>query len=254
MNHLCIVGYWNSGTTLLVDLLRKHPQLRLRHARYKPNLEDRSLVKMLRRLGHDFIRFEPRYQRVIEHGWDWYQQPQLSEAERARFRRMFLRHYRVKPPQWLLLKNPWLWFMPDFLRENFTEDQMRYVVILREGGMQAASKDYWLRDPADPPALLRARGQFWVRAMEFFYQHWHDRPDVYVMRYENLCADPVGEVQALLQWIGLAVDPLRARLPQRLTNRTDKLDQLPPGLREELLAAIASMQARIDVDYPVQEE
>lgn len=250
MNNLFIVGYWNSGTTLLVDLLRKHPELKLRHARYKPNLEDRSLVKMLRRLGHDFIRFEPRYQRVNEQGWDWYQQPQLDEKQQKRFRRMFLRHYKVKPPQWLLLKNPWLWFMPDFLRENFSEDQMRYVVIIREGGMQAASKDYWLRDKENPEALLMARGKFWVRAMEYFYEHWHGRSDVYVMRYEILCADPVGQVEALLQWIDLEVEPLKPHLPTKLTNRTDKIDNLSAELKSQLLDIIAPMQEQIDRDYP----
>ena len=127
---------------------------------------------------------------------------------------------------------------------------MKYVVIIREGGMQAASKDYWLRDQENPEALLMARGKFWVRAMEYFYQHWHNRDDVYVMRYENLCADPVKQVGKLLEWLDLELAPLIPHLPTKLTNRTDKIDGLAPELRQELMGIIGPMQQQIDEDYP----
>lgn len=248
---LFIVGYWNSGTTLLVDLLRKHPTLRLRHARYKPNLEDRSIVKMLRRMGQDFIRFEENYRRVNEEGFTHYQEAAFDEPQRQTFRRRFWRWYRVRSSRWLLLKNPWLWFMPNFLRSSFAEDEMRYVIIIRDGAMQAVSKDYWQRKTDAPEAKLMARARFWVRAMEYFYDHWHGREDVYVMRYEALCADTEGEIQRLCAWLGLAFDPLRAHLPQGLSNRTGKLDRLDPGLKAQVQAIVGPMQARLEGDYPV---
>ena len=61
MKALFIVGYWNSGTTLLVDVLRKHPILSLRKARYKPNLEERTIKKILKRLDSDFWDFSDEY-------------------------------------------------------------------------------------------------------------------------------------------------------------------------------------------------
>lgn len=249
MQILFIVGYWNSGTTLLVDLLRKHPALRLRRARYKPNLEDRSMVKILRRMGGDFIRFDENYQTVIEQGFGHYHEPAFDAEKRKTFRRRFGQKYRVSPQQWLLLKNPWLWFMPKFLKQNFAQDEVRYLVILREGSMQAVSKDYWLRNTEDPEAKLMARGRFWVRAMEYFYQHWHGREDVWVMRYENLCADTEGEMKRLCQWLGLDFAPLAPTLPSNLSNRTDKIDQLEPHLRVRLQAITGPMQAQLERDY-----
>jgi hypothetical protein len=247
---LFIVGYWNSGTTLLVDLLRQHPTLRLRHARYKPNLEDRSIVKMLRRMGQDFIRFEANYRRVNEEGFAHYQEAAFDAAQRETFRRRFWRWYRVRPSQWLLLKNPWLWFMPNFLRSSFAEDQMRYLIIIRNGAMQTVSKDYWQRHTDDPEAKLRARARFWVRAMEYFYAHWHGRDDVYVMRYEALCEDTEGEIRRLCTWLGLPFAPLQAHLPEGLSNRTGKFDRLDPKLKGEVEQIIGPMQARLDGDYP----
>ena len=103
MKILLIVGYWNSGTTLLVDILRKHPKLTLRRARWLPNLEERTIQKLLQRLGSDFIQFDENYKTVVNQGFTHYQEPQFDEEQSQQFERLFNQKFGVKEPKILLL-------------------------------------------------------------------------------------------------------------------------------------------------------
>ncbi len=64
-----IVRYWNSGTTLLVDVLRKHPAFAFKRARFKPNLEDRTIIKILRRFDAGFIKLDDYYREINQNGF-----------------------------------------------------------------------------------------------------------------------------------------------------------------------------------------
>ncbi len=246
MNILLIPGHWNSGTTLLVDIMRQHPSIRLRHARYKPNLEDRIFVKIMRRLGLKMIQFDPFYERTIEQGWDHYQQPQPEATKLARFRRIFGRKHRVRAKQWLLFKNPWLLFLPDFLIQLFVRDQVKYVIILRDGIHQVVSKDYWKRDTDEPERKLIARAHFWVRCMEYYLDHWQGRPDVLTLRYETLCQQPAEQISAICDFVGLDATPLVVQLPTHYTLRTTNWDRLDPALQKQVQEIVAPMQAQLD--------
>ena len=140
MNIVFIVGYWNSGTTLLTDILRKHPTLKLKKARYKPNLEERTIRKILKKLGTDFFDFGD-YSEVIANGFKNYKQPQFDENQRYKFRKSFNWYFGVSKSHRLLLKNPFLFFFNNFIEENFATDTVKKIVILRNGYSQAVSKD-----------------------------------------------------------------------------------------------------------------
>lgn len=252
MKAMFIVGYWNSGTTLLVDLLRKHPEIWLRRARYKPNLEERTFVKILRRMGGDFIRFDANYATVNREGFVHYREPDFGPEKLATFRRRFGLHFWVPASKTLLLKNPWLFFNPQFLQQVFATDDIRTSIVLRHGAMQVVSKDYWKRSDGDPAEHLIARAHFWVRAMEFFFEHWQPRPDVLVLRYENVCHDPEGQIGQLLAHADLSAEPLLPHLP-KLSNRTSKWRELDPALRKQVWDIVAPMQARLDALYPVSD-
>ena len=126
MEALFIVGHWNSGTTLLVELLRKHPQLALKQARWKPELEERTTLKLLRKMGYPTLYFGPQhYENVLKaEGFGFWQQPNMDATTMERFRCRWYRAFRPRGGRQLLLKNPWLFFYPDFIREAFAQDTL----------------------------------------------------------------------------------------------------------------------------------
>ena len=252
MKALFIVGHWNSGTTLLVDLLRKHPDLALKKARYKPNLEETSTQKLLARQGYPLIDFGHDYDRVLEHqGFDYWQQPQLSPQELAKFQKRWYRKFAPSKGKMLLWKNPWLFFYPQFIDQAFSQDMLRKVYILRDGHSQVVSKDYWKRTDGDAAAKLIARAHFWVYCMEWFFQTWDQDPDCLTLRYESVTGQPEASMRQICDHAGLDFSPLEAHLPPALENRLKNWNRLEPGLQAEVEAIIMPMQERIDARFPV---
>lgn len=253
MKALFIVGYWNSGTTLLVDVLRHHPDLELRRARWKPNLEERTIRKILNRLGADFIELGD-YSEVIKHGFVHYQEPEFNEAQYQQFKQTFERKFWVREPKCLLLKNPWLFFMPNFIEEQFKECQIKKLMIIRQGTDQVVSKDYWKRKTkteAERVEKLRARAQFWVRAMEYYFEYWHDQADTLTIRYENLCLRPSFYFERICQFMGMEFKDFAHKVPQQLSNRQTLWQELPANYQQMVLEIVEDMQEKIDRKLPV---
>ncbi len=250
MKSLFIVGFWNSGTTLLVDILRKHPTLKLKKARYKPNLEERTIRKILKKVGTDFFDFGD-YSEVIENGFKNYHQPQLDEKQKKRFRKSFVWHFGVSKNKMLLLKNPWLFYFQDFIADNFKEDNMKKIVILRSGYSQVVSKDYWLRDKENPEKRLISRAIFWQKSMERYFETWYKDPDCLTIRYENLCTHPEEITRQVCTFLGLPFEPLKNSLPPAFENRMTKWNQLEDRLKAEVDQHIKDIQAKIDEHFPV---
>lgn len=240
-----ITGYWNSGTTLLVDILRKHPEVRLRRARYKPNLEERTIVKILRKLGEDFIHLDPDYTNILQNGFSQYHQPFQTEQNRIAFRKIFDRKFRVPEDKVLLLKNPWLFFMPDFLDQTFADIRPGKIIILRDGPGQVVSKDYWKRNTENPEHQLLARAKFWVKAMEYYFAHWYQREDTLTLSYDHLCNNPAMVIQQICEFSGIPFDPLAPTLPGHYHNRRTNWKNLDEELQEKVLSIVSPMQERI---------
>ncbi|MDH5720178.1 MAG: sulfotransferase [Spirochaetia bacterium] len=249
MNAIFIVGYWNSGTTLLVDLLRKHPEVKLKRARYKPNLEERDIVKILKKFGSDFIQLGD-YSDINENGFQNYKETKFNDEQKEKFNKIFMKKFGVKNNKYLLLKNPWLFFMPNFIKEQFSNLNMKKILILRHGHSQVVSKDYWLRDTDRPEQKLFARAKFWVRSMEFFFENWHNK-ETLVMRYENVCQNPLNAMKEICDFIGIDLAPIENSVPKKLENKMGKWNQLPEELKKEIDIIIKPMQEKIDKAYPL---
>jgi len=249
MNAIFIVGYWNSGTTLLVDLLRKHPDVKLKRARFKPNLEERDIVKILKKLGSDYIQLGD-YSEVIENGFSNYNETSFQAEKKEKFNKEFMKRFSVKEPKYLLLKNPWLFFMPNFIKSQFSELNMKKILILRHGHSQVVSKDYWMRDTERPELKLFARAKFWVRSMEYFFENWHNK-DTLIMRYESVCENPHKMMKKICDHIGINIEPIEKNIPEKLENRLGKWNQLPEDLKNEIDVIIKPMQDKLDKHYPV---
>lgn len=248
MKALFIVGHWNSGTTLLVDVLRKHPELRLQRARWKPNLEDRNIRKILWRLKTDFPEFG-EYEDVNENGFLNYPQPDFGAEDYQRFRKLFGKKYN--PGQHtLLLKNPWLLFFPKLMAEAFAEDEVKFVFIVRDGRSQVTSKDYWLRSSTPEQHLLN-RATFWTRCMEYFQEHWSQKPNMLVLRYENLCTHPEKSIQQVCEHQGLDFAPLAKHMPEAFENRMSKWNKLTDLQKANVQERILSTQQELDRKYKV---
>lgn len=244
-----IVGYWNSGTTLLTDVLRKHEELKLKHARFKPNLEDRSIVKMLKKLGHDFIDIDNYYQEINSHGFQNYIEPNFTEVEKRKFQKLFNKKYSTESTT-LLLKNPWLWFMHNFIEDNFEDWRIKKICIIREGAIQAVSKDYWLKDD-EPEKMLLARAKFWSRSIEYFFDHWHQDPNTLTIRYESLCYNPRQALQDVCDFCDIQFSSVAKAVPAFLENRRNKWEKLDPDLKQQVIELTEAAQQKIDKEYPI---
>lgn len=246
-----IVGYWNSGTTLLVDVLRKHPAFAFKRARFKPNLEDRTIIKILRRFDAGFIKLDDYYREINQNGFKNYKEPQFSEEQQERFIKIFNSKYGVGDKKTLLLKNPWLWFMHEHISNHYTDWNIKKIVIIRDGAMQTASKDYWLRAD-DPERMLMARAKFWVRSMEYYFDHWHKDPNTYTIRYENLCYAPRETLMELCDFMNVDFNEIAPHTPALLENRRDKWEQLDRTLRFGVTDIVGDMQRKVDELFPVR--
>lgn len=251
MNIVFIVGYWNSGTTLLTDILRKHPELKLKQARYKPNLEERKIRKILKQLNTDFFDFGD-YSEVIANGFVNYQQPKFNEEERKKFRRAFDWAFGVSKRKHLLLKNPYLFFFNDFIEENFATDKVKKIVILRNGRAQAVSKDYWLRDKENPEKRLISRAIFWRKAMERYFETWYHDPNCLTIRYENLCKRPNAIIQQVCSFLDLPFSPIKDNLPVAFENRMTNWEKLEKHLKQQVVEQVQEIQDKIDAQFPVK--
>ena len=250
-NAVFIVGYWNSGTTLLVDVLRKHPELVFKRARWKPNLEDRTIIKILRKFNAGFINLDDYYREINNNGFENYHEPEFDEEDKARFVKIFNRKYGVRKNKTLLLKNPWLWFMYNFISNHFTGWNIKKIVIIRDGAMQTASKDYWLR-VAEPERMLFARAKFWVRSMEYYFKYWFKDEQTLSIRYENLCYHPRETLIEICDFLGLDYESIAAHTPAVLENRRDKWLAIDKSLRFRVSEITADMQRQVDDVLPVK--
>ena len=251
MNGLFIVGYWNSGTTLLTDVLRKHPDLSLKKGRFLPNLEERTLQKLFSKMGTPFFDFGD-YSEVIENGFANYRSPEWSEEQMHTFRKMFDRHFSVSPGQHLLLKNQWLFFYKEWIDRQFAKDNIKKIVILRNGYAQAVSKDYWMRGDLPPEKQLVARSIFWRKAMEYYFETWYKDPDCLTLRYENLCTHPEDTIETICSFLSLPFEPLQRKLPEAFVNRMTKWLQLEPAFQQQVIQEIKGVQNRIDDAFPLK--
>ncbi len=246
-----IVGYWNSGTTLLVDVLRKHSDLAFKRARWKPNLEDRTIIKILRKFGADFIKLENYYEEIIKNGFSNYHEPTFNHTDKQRFIKIFNRKYGVRNGKTLLLKNPWLWFMHKFINSHFIDWDIKKIVIIRDGAMQTASKNYWLR-VAEPERMLLARAKFWVKSMEYYFDHWHTDQNTLAIRYENLCYHPRETLIEICTFLDIDFAKIAAHTPAVLENRRDKWEAIDKNLRLKVSEITADMQRKVDDVLPVK--
>ncbi|MEL6535933.1 MAG: sulfotransferase [Bacteroidota bacterium] len=250
---LIINGHWNSGTTLLVDLLRKHPDLDFRQARFKPELEERTTLKLLRNLGYEPIPFGVNYDLVTKNqGFAyWEEPPLLPEGKLLKMSKAWHRKFNPRGGKKSLLKNPWLLFYPETLRQLTQQDQVHYIYILRDGRSQVTSRDYW-KNESKPEQHLIARAHFWVYCMEWFLDKWQPDSNCLVVRYENLTAHPEASLQEICQHAQIPFEPLRSHLPPALENRLGKWNALPSDLRGSVEDIITPMQQRLDTLYPVR--
>jgi len=235
----------------LVDVLRKHPEFAFKRARFKPNLEDRTIIKILRKFGAGFIELNNYYREINQNGFENYREPDFSRDDKERFIKIFNRKYGVGEKKILLLKNPWLWFMHDFINSHFLDWGIKKIVIIRDGAMQTASKDYWLRAD-DPERMLMARAKFWVRSMEYYFDHWHNDPNTHTIRYENLCYAPRETLMELCDFMELDFTAIAQHTPPLLENRRDKWEALDRTLRYQVTEITGDMQHRVDELFPVR--
>lgn len=251
MRVLFIVGYWNSGTTLLVRILRHHPMLKLRKTFNSKNLEEHTVRRILKKFNHDFFFFGD-YKEVIENGFKNYKEPGLSEKETEKFRKLFYKRLRAPKKKILFLKKPRMFFFKNFLDRTFPKGEMKKIVIIRNGYSQVVSKDYWLNSPEEPKKQLLTRAHFWYRAMEYYFKNWHNDPETICLRYESLCNNPERELGRICDFAGIDFEEIRDYIPEGLESRMDKWDKLDESLKREVTGIIGEMQQKLDKELPVQ--
>lgn len=245
-----IVGYWNSGTSLLVDLLRRHPDIQLRRARFKPNLEERTTIKLLRKQGFDFIDIRNNYSRVLDNGFEAHREPVMNKDQLAVFRNEFEKKFKVSEEKWLLIKNPWWFFFPNFIQEVFEPYELRTISILRNGKNQVVSKDYWLKNTETPERKLLARTRFWAKCIDYYEDNWLEREGHLDLRYETLCQQPKASLEACFAHLEVEPGLYKKELPTLPQEKLKNWDALDPNLKSEVLKFIEPAQKKLDNILP----
>ena len=107
--------------------------------------------------------------------------------------------------------------------------------------------NYWLRTEGEPASQLKARAIFWHKAMDRYFQTWHNDPDCLTIRYENLCSDPMAIVRQVCLHLNIDPNP-PPHLPDAFEkkNRLTRWHQLEDGLKEMVHAEISAVQDRMD--------
>jgi len=251
MRVLFIVGYWNSGTTLLVRILRHHSRLKLRKTFNSKNLEEHTIRRILKKFNKDFFFFGD-YRDVIQNGFKNYEEPCLNDEETKKFRKLFYKKLRVPKDKILFLKKPRIFFFKNFLDRTFPKGEMKKIVILRNGFSQVVSKDYWKNSPAEPKKQLLRRAHFWFRAMEYYFDNWHNDPETLCLRYESLCNNPERELRRICDFAEISFEEIREHIPEGLESRMDKWEKLNDDLKNEVEKIIGEMQKKLDKELPVQ--
>lgn len=242
MKIVVIIGHWNSGSTLLTELLSRHPAARPGRARHLPNREERHTRRLLRQLAR-------RRGSCRRHEWCYYNRPQLDEAELAWFRARLLRRLRPGNGGFALIKNPWLLYGHDLLTHALAGHDVRYVYITRRGANQVTSWNAWFseaRDLAEARVNLMARARLWVDGVETYRHDWAERDDCLAVRYEDLCREPLAALDRLAEFAALRPSVWRPALPREFTISDAKWQALPDCFREEILGITAIAQSWLD--------
>jgi len=250
MEGIFIVGYWNSGTTLLTDVLRKHPKLSLKKGRFLPNLEERSTQKLMRKEGSDFFDFGD-YSDVINNKFKNYPQPDWDATKIKSFQKGFRRIFETRNSKILLLKNPWLFFYEEWINRIFSNDAIKKIVILRNGYSQAVSKDYWLKSEQEPKEELEARTKFWKIAIERYFETWHNDPDCLTIRYENLCTNPEETIKEVCDFCSIDYASISKKIPDAFENRMTRWQELDPDLKSIVIKELRNIQLKMDKNFPL---
>lgn len=207
-------------------------------------------MKLLRNYGFDYIDLSNDYQWVLENGLDNSWEPKLDSQKLKALRADFGKKFSPKDGNWLLIKNPWWFFFPNFVTELFAEDELRTICIFRDGKDQVVSKDYWLRDTNRPEAKLMARARFWNLCMSYYKEHWKGREKHLDLRYEALCADANPSIAKCMNLLGLDPNSYPDKYLDLPSLKNKKWEDLDPKLKEEVLKIVSPGQAIIDEYIP----
>lgn len=196
---LVVTGCYNSGTTLLERILQGHPSLSGIPTAVEGDVMIREFKKAedfgWRRMWHrceEQVRrtgCKPEIARSVLRQWRWWIDPQLGFVEKS-----VCDMLRI-----------------DFLRQSFPAINIpvQFVMIVRhplpvvEGLLRraapmpavAAQFENGLYPPEMALAQWKASARVTVSEM--------DRPDVHVIRYEDLCEEPLATLRGLLETVGL---------------------------------------------------
>jgi hypothetical protein len=224
--------------------------MRLRLARFKPNLEERTTIKILNKLGFDFIDIRNDYKRILDLGFEAHEEPKFNMDQMARFRNDFEKKFKVPEGKWLLIKNPWWFFFPNFIAEAFSPYELSTISILRNGKNQVVSKDYWLRNTNEPAEKLLARSRFWAKCIDYYESNWLGKEGHLDLRYESLCRQPKETLEACFNHLGMDKGRYRKKLPTLPEEKFAKWDALDEALKAEVMDIINPAQEKLDHILP----
>jgi len=207
-----VLGTMRSGTSWLVQLLLAHPEV-------GGNAAESALFNAL----WDF--WENAHSEYGEGVSALLGQGELAVAWRQFSDRIFLAARDRYSPEasWFVEKTPG--HVDRIPLMAVTYPDAWYVHIVRDGRDVVRSileSPFGTDDPTD------AAG-YWVDAVRKVEQQRWRLPRFREVRYEQLVADPVGEVRGLFEWMGLAVDAdVNDRLAQRAATEVSRYSSSEP--------------------------
>jgi len=242
-DHVFIVGFWNSGTSILARLLSRHPDIKIKMSRGNPNYENTVIEDSIQKIGLHLPHFE--LEKVIKFGLEPYT---LACPQRAGEFAKYLRSHLGRKRR--LLKNCRLFFCKELLDNAFPKSKR--IIILRDGRSQVISKGYWEKNADGGEGKLCNRAKLWKICMDYYLSLWCKDPNTITVRYEDLCNDTRSVMEEVCDFLLLDYKKLRYRLPLSLENMNYKWNEFDDDLKQIVEGQIMPELKKLNELCPVK--
>ncbi|KPQ33221.1 MAG: Sulfotransferase family [Phormidesmis priestleyi Ana] len=184
-------GLHRSGTSLLHQILRSHPDVSGFHNTGVPEDEGQHLqsVYLPAAAFGGPGRFGFRKDALMDEN-----HPLATTKNADKLWQEWSQYWNLDKP-FLVEKSP-----PNLLRTRFLNQlfpECKIVIVLRHPIAVAYATKKWCKSPI--PLLIEHN----LRCYEQFFTDSHSLSNIYLLRYEEFVAEPKKHVSALLEWIGL---------------------------------------------------
>jgi hypothetical protein len=189
MDKVFIVGFWNSGTSILAKLLDTHPEISCIHSKENDHYEMENggfVHEAILKMGHtNLINYS--YEEIVNRG---IRSLEIGPNKKlGKFIKHVNKHWGNKKR---FVKYNRLIVCKPLLDASFPNSKK--ILILRDGRSYSICK-------TKNNQLLKA--YIWKLFMEYIFAKWFDDPNVLITTYNRICYKTLEELDKICIFLGL---------------------------------------------------